>query len=408
MSDYDSSSSNSSSSYSDPSESYGARQVSSTASHLPPSKRQRLTRPPSSEDEDSEAVYDRHGAVVLVPIPVLRVPPRDPRHLESDDEDEEMFISDPLLQGHVDNEFDKDGADPPVVRGFEELNRDFKRACNVFDRSLIPSVTDGLSERTLAELASTVHSRYQLPSNMCDPNRLGTGWIDGMQQFEKLLAKKEAIEKERSRMVSCLEYSSDPNRFLNVCDGDTRLRNIMEMLDSYGYTRSHTQKIFHFWALQALLPKIYGKQWDAVSIRVLREHGLRKVHHEVMKMTPRRFGKTWGVAMFVVAALMNIPGLQIAIFSTGGRASKGMMDIIKMFLYSLPQHQVRRVVKQSFEELHIAAHPLSPGAGPASGEAIRKQSLSTTSKLKTYPSNPQGILYIIRHRSKVGVRGSGV
>ena len=338
----------------------------------------------------------------LVPLPLLAEPVpglrlrRAPLQSDDDNSDEDTD-DDPLVRGPVMERQELKQLRPWSQRehaAFAAANRAFSRAQRLVDQTSVPSATGGLDAKTLAELAATLNARYEVPTEECEPDTLGTGWIHSMQQMETRLQREEAAERQRATMVSCLQYSSDPTRFLNISDGDTRRRNLEKMLDSFGVTRSHTQKIFHFWALQALLPKIYGAEWDSVAIRVLREHGLTQVYHEVMKMTPRRFGKTWGVAMFVVAALMNIPGIQIAIFSTGGRASKGMMDIVKMFVYALPERDIRRVVKYSFEELYVSAEPLPPGKGRMSEDALRKQALPTTSKLKTYPSNPKGTVHL--------------
>lgn len=59
---------------------------------------------------------------------------------------------------------------------------------------------------------------------------------------------------------------------------------------------------------------IYGDEWDLSCERVLRELGIDKVRPEVMVQTPRRFGKTVSVAMFVLSLLLNVPGVRICQF----------------------------------------------------------------------------------------------
>lgn len=47
-----------------------------------------------------------------------------------------------------------------------------------------------------------------------------------------------------------------------------------------------------------------------------------------MIVTPRRFGKTFSVAQYVAAFTAAVHGKEVAIFSTGRRASKKMLDLV--------------------------------------------------------------------------------
>lgn len=107
-------------------------------------------------------------------------------------------------------------------------------------------------------------------------------------------------------------------------------------------------------------------------------------------MTPRRFGKTWAVAMFVIATLIAVPGIKIAIFSTGTRASTSVLKQACAFLENLGNEYNRRVVKNNNEHLFIADTPLPPGVTARSDFAMRMQYSETTSKLYSYPGTVVG------------------
>ena len=87
-------------------------------------------------------------------------------------------------------------------------------------------------------------------------------------------------------------------------------------------------------------------------------------------MTPRRFGKTMSVGMFVAAYLYSVENAEICIFSTGRRASQKLLELIKSLIEKLPNGR-ERILKFNQEILNVSNFDGSPGA----------------SKLSSFPSN---------------------
>jgi hypothetical protein len=69
-----------------------------------------------------------------------------------------------------------------------------------------------------------------------------------------------------------------------------------------------------------------------------------------MIVTPRRFGKTFSVAQYVAAFSAAVHGKEVAIFSTGRRASKKMLDLVFRFLKPLIDGN-KTVVTRNVEEI---------------------------------------------------------
>ncbi|MBL4888483.1 MAG: hypothetical protein JKX97_00510, partial [Candidatus Lindowbacteria bacterium] len=159
-----------------------------------------------------------------------------------------------------------------------------------------------------------------------DPS-FGGAWSDLCAGVATQLREKQQRDAKARRVVSRTHYVTNPMRNVNHGAGDEVLGAIAQTLDAFGITRTPTQKLFHFWFTQSILEHVYGDEWDTSATRVLKRFGVTNSRTEVMVMTPRRFGKTWSVAMFVVAALLSVPGFKIAIFSTGKRASNSLMEI---------------------------------------------------------------------------------
>lgn len=113
--------------------------------------------------------------------------------------------------------------------------------------------------------------------------------------------------------------------------------------------RSTDQRNFHRHMMNACLPKIFGAEWDTSSESILQRLGLSeaKINSQVVISTPRRWGKTWSVSMFVAACLYCIPGFTVIIYSVADRQSKMMMETVVSMFDTLDMGRERRVVKNS-------------------------------------------------------------
>jgi len=113
--------------------------------------------------------------------------------------------------------------------------------------------------------------------------------------------------------------------------------------------RSPDQRRFHHHMIKTCLPKIFSGEWDTSSEAIIDKLGLRgePLHEQVIISTPRRYGKTWSVSMFVAACLYCIPGFTVIIYSVSDRQSKMMMDTVVRMYNSLPGAARRRVIKNS-------------------------------------------------------------
>jgi len=183
-------------------------------------------------------------------------------------------------------------------------------------------------------------------------------------------AHEEEQRKVRARLdASITEAIRDDAK--TTCRGDELVRSILRTLDAFqtangeALVRSREQKYFHYWWIQANFPKIYKSQWHAHSERVLKNapqlfgfpEALERIFPEVLCLTPRRYGKTWAVAMFIAAMLYNVPGFKFATFSTGKRASGWVMRDVVAFFKQLPQAR-ERIIKRNQEELLVSEFPL--------------------------------------------------
>lgn len=175
-------------------------------------------------------------------------------------------------------------------------------------------------------------------------------------------------------------------------EGDHRYLKILKILDSFeGVERHENQKLWHWWMIVACLRHIYGLDWQNASTRVLRSLGLSEIRTEILVMTPRRFGKTWSVAMIVCALLLSVPGFRIAVISPGSRTSGKMLEEIKRMMGRL-RGADRHICGMDKTKMFVSTEPLPVGTSIKSELARRMCTLPSTSVIEVLPDNPDGTL----------------
>jgi Probable DNA packing protein, N-terminus len=132
--------------------------------------------------------------------------------------------------------------------------------------------------------------------------------------------------------------------------GDEKVRDLRFWLDNLGLKRHVHQIRFHEHMIRACLQKIYEKEWATQYETIMKKFEITKMRREMLFSCPRRFGKTWAVAVFAAAYLLSISNCDIALFSTGKRTAKKVMILILSFLKRYPGFE-EKIVTKNHEEL---------------------------------------------------------
>jgi len=184
-------------------------------------------------------------------------------------------------------------------------------------------------------------------------------------------------EKKQAEFIAALRQPSLIDRIVNPVElnkyhvtGRETLNIIREILDSFGIERSDMQKTFHEDMIGACAKLIFGPDLLAELDDLLVELGIDELQQQFMAITPRRMGKTYSVAMFVVAMMFGVKGLEQAIFSTGRRASQKLIELVYRFMCKIPGMR-ESIIKHNVETIWIQ--------GPYGEDDVRK--------VFSYPSN---------------------
>lgn len=185
------------------------------------------------------------------------------------------------------------------------------------------------------------------------------------------------FERAQQRVIdsflrpSLIEQSLDPEAGQGArMTGRMRLERLRQTLRDLGLTFSDDQNEFINRMIAACAKLIFKDDLDSNVDDLLSELNISELHQELMAIMPRRFGKTFSVAAFVVALLSAIEGLEIGIFSTGRRASQKILELVYWFMCKVPGMR-ERIIKHNVEVIWLRG-----SGGP---NDIRKVS--------SYPSN---------------------
>lgn len=116
--------------------------------------------------------------------------------------------------------------------------------------------------------------------------------------------------------------------------GDDRLwklRSSLACIDNVWQERSNHQIEFHDAFTRVCGRILYGKDWNRAEHDMKLSNGWKSSPAAFLVSTPRRFGKTFSVAMFAAALAISVP-CAIGIFSPGKRQSCAMLSRVVQFL----------------------------------------------------------------------------
>ena len=170
--------------------------------------------------------------------------------------------------------------------------------------------------------------------------------IEYMKQLEQRVVK---------RRIDYLTNMVDLNEMSN---GEKLLMKLKCTLDSFGLSRSKTQKQFHKAFMQATSQHIFKNDHKADMYKIMKREGWKNLKQQILCLSPRRFGKTYAVGMFITAYMISVPYSEQAIFSTGRRASQKLLELIHKFVVKIGAQDM--VVKYNAEVLWIRGDPLNP------------------------------------------------
>ena len=164
-------------------------------------------------------------------------------------------------------------------------------------------------------------------------------WLDFIDTtYQRDVKEYDMIEDAALDFVPAWEQAANHVFIRESNDGDVNMQTLLDtlyLLDTLGFERSDAQRKFHAHFIAATLQHIYKEDLYRNLDAILRRFNLEKIRSNVLICTPRRWGKTFSVALFCAAYIWSQPKAIICIYSTGKRASKAMLMLIFRMVASL-------------------------------------------------------------------------
>jgi len=141
-------------------------------------------------------------------------------------------------------------------------------------------------------------------------------------------------------------------------DGMLKLRALqhgLRYLSANGWRRSQHQIQYHHVFTNSVLRKLFGSDFHHYAKELAHEFDIHDRRTMTLVLTPRRFGKTIGTAMFAAAYANAQDACEITICSTGRRASSRMLDNIYQMYMQICHQDKSRVIYKNQEQLRVVA-----------------------------------------------------
>ena len=155
--------------------------------------------------------------------------------------------------------------------------------------------------------------------------------------------KADSVEKRRKRIPhnSFSKFFASVAETSKVPQEKKELQLLYQNLRKFDQTedtpRSIQQKQFHDLFVAASIKNIYKKKFVTEYANILRENPQfgGDLNQNVIVTCPRRFGKTFGTAMFIAAYLLSVSRAEVAVFSPSKRQSIMLLEKVDAFIQVL-------------------------------------------------------------------------
>ena len=118
--------------------------------------------------------------------------------------------------------------------------------------------------------------------------------------------------------------------------GHYRARRFLQAMDMLKMHKYGPQQHIIRTAFEALLPQLYGDDFEVWKDWIAKEYGVSDFRGEIVGTYPRRKGKTMSLAAIEVCAQFAMDGTSSKIYAAVAQQSRAVMDQVALFMEDLP------------------------------------------------------------------------
>lgn len=155
--------------------------------------------------------------------------------------------------------------------------------------------------------------------------------------FCKYLQHKSSVERAENYTPYVGQYYSSSRYRINVSDGEARLRRVEATLRGmFPDGRFEFQIKLHSQVMRAVMRQVLRNDYARLIEKVCRERGWDGPKKNLFTIASRRSGKTTGMASLVAALLVEVPHIQIVVYSVALRTAQEFVRLVERYICSVP------------------------------------------------------------------------
>ena len=155
--------------------------------------------------------------------------------------------------------------------------------------------------------------------------------------LKRYLVHRSSIDNSERYTPYLLKYYSASAYRKDVSDGEARLRKIDKTLDSmFPNGRFEFQIKLHSQVLRAVMRQVLRDDYHRLIEKVCRERGWDGPKKNLFTIASRRSGKTTGMASLVATLLIEVPHIQIVVYSVAMRTAQEFVRLVERYMCMVP------------------------------------------------------------------------
>lgn len=192
----------------------------------------------------------------------------------------------------------------------------------------------------------------------------------------KSIVQKPVAQLQAKDLRDCVHFErKDCDAFLG-CSRIRTIHALLSIIDDRGFERSQNQEKFHDAFIRSSAPIIYREEWSVHQQNILHVNRWDTIMRGMLVSTPRRFGKTFSIAMFCVVITLTFQ-CEVVVFSPARRASRKILERMYEFVTLLGMEH--RIEEYNMENLRLR---------PLEGGSSLIRSFPSKVSVRSTPSNP--------------------
>lgn len=151
--------------------------------------------------------------------------------------------------------------------------------------------------------------------------------------------QKSSAELERRRVVPpsvVFDARTTPIKFscLQDSDGFRKLDYFLDLINRMPMKPNQHQLKAAQNTAQAFAQGVFGVDFEALKDSICQRYGWKSINKATIMVAPRRFGKSVSIAQQIAAAILSRCKRNLAVFSTGERAS----NVVRKYTLNFLKH----------------------------------------------------------------------